>query len=43
MAAETVAFFALGGERDDYRCPFRPESGWYRFVWLGWVLAGGKQ
>lgn len=38
MAAETVAWWALGGARDDYRCTLH---GRLAFFWLGWVLAGG--
>ena len=42
MAAETVAWCALGGRRADHYCPH-----WYRnkrrmaWLWLGWRLNGG--
>jgi hypothetical protein len=36
-AAETVAWFALGGERDDYRCTFSTPR--MCFLWIGWEAA----
>jgi hypothetical protein len=39
-AAETIAWFACGGERDDYQCDYR----YARMVrlWLGWEIATNR-
>jgi hypothetical protein len=37
LAAETIAWFVLGGERDDHYCPFRtPRT---CFLWIVWEAA----